>query len=129
MISWFHSREDRETSQWREFCEELLTPDLLNKHLFRYIDYAYATTLQTPIKKAKGLDCQEILIYEIFDLVPNNDQKAYLETLCDAGDTDALKWADPVIIDTLGFDQRTMETDYAIGAHTKWAIAEKWSDD
>lgn len=25
IIKWFNSREDRETSQWREFCEELLT--------------------------------------------------------------------------------------------------------
>jgi hypothetical protein len=56
IIQWFNSREDRETSQWREFCEELLTTNILqDKHTFRYIDYSYVTTIQTPIQKAKNL--------------------------------------------------------------------------
>jgi len=129
IIKWFHSREDREISQWREFCEELLTPGILDKHNFRYIDYKYATTLQTPMKKAKKLSCQEILIYEIFDLVPNTEQLQSLEAMCDQGDTDYIKWADPVLIDKLGFDERTKEVVYEIGAHTKWAIGERWTDD
>jgi hypothetical protein len=129
IIKWFHSREDRETSQWREFCEELLTPGILDKHIFRYIDYSYSTTLQTPIKKAKRLDCQEILIYEIFDLVPNTEQVEALEKMCDDGDTPLIKWADPLLVEKLGFDERTKEVEYEIGAHTKWAIFEKWTDD
>ncbi|CAM3715436.1 hypothetical protein MUGA111182_04865 [Mucilaginibacter galii] len=129
IIKWFHSREDREISQWREFCEELLTPAFVDKHIFRYIDYKYATTLQTPVKKAKKLDCQEILIFEIFDLVPDTDQLHALEALCDSGDTEYVKWADPILIDKLGFDERTKEIEYEIGAHTKWAITERWTDD
>ncbi len=129
MIRWFHSKEDREISQWREFCEELVTTGLLDKHKFRYIDYSYATTLQTPLKKAKKIDMQEILIYEIFDLVPNPEQKKYLEDLCDQGDTAEVRWADRVLIENLGFDQRTKEDEYQIGAHTKWALLEKWTDD
>ncbi|MDN3586085.1 hypothetical protein QWY86_05365 [Pedobacter aquatilis] len=127
MIDWFHSQKDRETSQWREFCEELLTTNILDKNLFRYIDYSYATTLMTPLKKAMGFDYQEILIYEIFDLIPNAQQEAYLENLLQLGDTDEIKWADPVIINTLGFDERNHHTPYQIGAHTKWAVKEKWS--
>ena len=126
IIDWFDSREDRETSQWREFCEELLTTGILDKHLFRYIDYRYSLTLQTPMQKAKNLNCQEILIYEIFDFIPNTDQEKYLKEVLSKGDDAEHKWADLHIISTLGFDERAKMSEYEIGAHTKWAILEKY---
>ncbi len=130
IIRWFNSRENRETSQWREFCEELITSNIINnKHAFRYIDYEYATTLQTPMKKAKRLDCQEILIFEIFDLIPNDEQKIELERMLAGGDTNEVKFADETLIYNLGFDTRTKETAYDIGAQTKWTLLEKWTDD
>lgn len=130
IINWFNSRENREISQWREFCEELLTTNIIaNKSAFRYIDYEYSATLQTPMKKAKKLDCQEILIYEIFDLIPNDDQKVELESMLANGDTHEIKFADEILIKNLGFDERTKETVYDIGAHTKWTLFEKWTDD
>jgi CBASS immunity effector Cap15-like protein len=129
MLKWFHSKEDREISQWREFCEELLTSGLVDKHEFRYIDYSYATTLQTPIKKAKKLDMQEILVYEIFDLIPTYSQLQYLENLRAQGNTKEIKWADRLSIQNLGFNEHTKTTAYEIGAHTKWALLEKWTDD
>lgn len=129
ILNWFHSKEDREISQWREFCEELLTSNILDKHEFRYIDYSYATTLQTPIKKAKKLDIQEILVYEIFDLIPTHTQLQYLQGLRAQGDTAELKWADALLIQNLGFNEHTKTTAYEIGAHTKWALLEKWTDD
>lgn len=128
IIRWFNSREDRETSQWREFCEELLTTNIItDKHSFRYIDYKYATTIQTPMQKAKNLSCQEILIFEIFDLIPNDEQIKVLDELYKNGDTAKLKWADETLINSLGFDERKKEMEYEIGAHTKWAINEKYS--
>ncbi|MDZ4810877.1 MAG: hypothetical protein SGI96_21790 [Bacteroidota bacterium] len=128
IIRWFNSREDRETSQWREFCEELLTTNIIkDKHTFRYIDYKYVTTIQTPIQRAKNLSCQEILIYEIFDLITNDEQITVLEELYKEGNTDKVKWADEIIINSLGFDERKKEMEYEIGAHTKWAINEKYS--
>ncbi|MDN3654052.1 hypothetical protein QWZ08_00355 [Ferruginibacter paludis] len=128
IIRWFNSREDREISQWREFCEELLTTNIItDKHSFRYIDYKYVTTVQTPIQKAKNLSCQEILIYEIFDLIPNDEQIKVLDELYQNGDTDRVKWADETLINSLGFDERKKEMEYEIGAHTKWAVNEKYS--
>lgn len=131
MIRWFNSREDREISQWREFCEELLTSNIIeskeDKHTFRYIDYKYVKTIQTPIQKAKNLDCQEILIFEIFDLIPNDEQTNVLDELFQKGNTEQVRWADVIIINSLGFNERTKEMEYEIGAHTKWAINEKYS--
>lgn len=130
IINWFNSRENREISQWREFCEELLTTNIISdKHAFRFIDYSYSTTLQTPMKKAKKLDCQEILIYEIYDLIPNDEQKIELERMLSIGDTEQVKFADEVLIKNLGFDERTKEIVYEIGAQTKWTLLEKWTDD
>jgi len=127
IITWFKSKEDREISQWREFCEELLSTEILNKHLFRYIDYKYADTLQTPLQKAKYLDCQEILIYEIFDLIPNEEQTKALEELFDKGNNDKIRWADEMLINGLGFNEWNKEKEFEIGAHTKWAINLKYS--
>lgn len=128
ILKWFNSREDREISQWREFCEELLTTNIIpDKHAFRYIDYKYVLTLQTPIQKAKNLKCQEILVYEIFDLIPSTDQIQVLDELYRKGDSEALKWADEVLINSLGFNERSKEMEYEIGPHTKWAINEKYT--
>lgn len=127
IIKWFNSKEDREISQWREFCEELLSTEILDKRLFRYIDYKYVDTLQTPLQKAKYLDCQEILVYEIFELIPNEEQLKALEDLLDNGINDKTRWADEMIINGLGFNEWTKETAFEIGAHTKWAINLKYS--
>jgi SMODS-associated NUDIX domain len=129
MLAWFRSQKDREISQWREFCEELLTPGLLPQPPFRYIDYTYAGSLQTPLQQAKKLPCQEILLYEIFDLIPNDEQRLILEQLLDEGDTADLKWADETLINHLGFDERTKEVVYEIGPHTKWALNLRWGND
>lgn len=129
ILSWFHSQKDRETSQWREFCEELLTTNLLSKELFRYIDYTYACTIQTPMRKAKRLPNQEILLFEIYDLVPTTEQQIALKQLLLQGDTVKIKWAEKQVIDALGTDHRLGTTPYEIGPHTKWALNEKWEDD
>ena len=126
IVKWFNSREDRETSQWREFCEELLSTGILDKHKFRYIDYRYVLTLQTPMQKAKNLDCQEILLYEIFDLIPNTEQEQDLEQLLDQGDKDTHRWATQDLINSLGFNSTTKRFEYEIGPHTKWAVNEKY---
>ncbi len=129
IIKWFGSKEDREISQWREFCEELLSTEILDKRLFRYIDYKYVDTLQIPLQKAKYLDCQEILIYEIFELIPNEEQLKALEDLLDNGTSSKVRWADELIINRLGLNELKKETEFEIGAHTKWAINLKYSQE
>jgi len=128
MIDWFNSQKDREISQWREFCEELLTTKILDKDVFRYVDYTYVGVVQTPLRKAKHLPNQEMFLFEIFDLKPTREQIPLLEELLMKGDTDQVKWVDRNTIETLGFDQATREKPFDIGAHTKWAIEEKWSE-
>lgn len=38
-----------------------------------------------------------------------------------------VKWADKLIINSLGFNEWTKEKEFDIGAHTKWAINLKYT--
>ena len=40
-LEWYNSKEDREISPWREFCEELISTDILHWKYFRFIDYKF----------------------------------------------------------------------------------------
>lgn len=59
--------------------------------------------------------------------MPNDEQIKVLDEIYKQGSTDRVKWADEIIINSLGFDERKKEMEFEIGAHTKWAINEKYS--
>ena len=76
-LEWFNSKQDRETSPWREFCEELISTNILPREQFKYIDYKFKGTIQTPILNLDSGD-KGIFIYEIYDLIINDEQFVYL---------------------------------------------------
>lgn len=125
-FSWFDSKQDRETSPWREFCEELLTTQILPQREFRYIDYRYKGTVRTPIitldSGGKGM-----FMYEVYDLVINDEQRLHLEALRAKGDQPSHIWADRYLIDRLGHDERSKTQVHEIAPHTKWAYDLHWS--
>lgn len=125
-IDWFNSKEDRETSPWREFSEELVAPNILPWKEFRYIDYKYKGTIQTPILNLDSND-KGMFIFEIYDLVANNAQFAILEQLQKNGNTNDLIWADSYLIDRLGHDESNKKYVHEIAQHTKWALNMKYS--
>ncbi len=125
-LDWFNSKEDREISPWREFCEELIVTDILPWREFRHIDYKYKATIQTPIINLDNGD-KGLFIYEIYDLVINDDQRPILQNLLQSGNTDQFIWADEYLINRLGHDERTRAYTYEISPHTKWALNLKWS--
>lgn len=130
-IDWFNTKKDREVSHWREFYEELIDVKgkVLPHCIFPYVNYNFACTVITPLKRTPGWDCWEILQYDVLDLLPNSDQEAELEKLLAKGDTEYIKWADEELIKCLGHDYREKEKLYDIGQHTKWVIQEKWCKD
>jgi len=125
-MDWFNSKEDREISPWREFCEELVSKEVLPSRPFRYIDYKYKKTIKTPIIRLDSGDLG-FFMYDIFDLVANDEQKVILEELFKKGDTDYHVWADEYIINRLGHDERNRQYQYDIAIHTKWALNLKYS--
>jgi hypothetical protein len=125
-IEWFNSKEDRETSPWREFCEELIITNILPWEQFRFINYKFKGTVQTPIL---NLDSEDIgmFIYEIYDLVINDEQKPFFESLLAKGNTNDYIWAEASLINRLGHIESDKEYFNEISKHTKWALNMKWS--
>lgn len=127
-IEWFKSKEDRETSPWREFCEELITTNILPWTQFRFIDYKFKGTVQTPILNLDSGD-KGIFIYEIYDLLINDEQKPIFEALLANGNTDNYIWADEYLIKRLGHSENEKGYVHDIAPHTKWSLNMKWSKD
>ena len=125
-LEWFDSKEDRETSPWREFCEELIATEILPHWQFRYIDYKFKRTIQTPIITLDNHD-KGLFIYEVYDLVVNNEQEPILQEIIRKGNSEKYIWADEYLINRLGHDERTKDYTYEIAPHTKWALNLKWS--
>lgn len=124
-LEWFKSKEDREISPWREFCEELISTEILPWRPFRYIDYKFKGIVQSPII---NMDCggKGMFLFEIYDLVINDEQRPVLQELLRNGDTDKYIWIDDYLIQRLGLDDRTREQVYEISPHTKSAQNLKW---
>ncbi|EPR71057.1 SMODS-associated NUDIX domain-containing protein [Cyclobacterium qasimii] len=125
-LEWFKSKEDREISPWREFCEELISTDILPWKPFRYIDYKFKGTVQSPIinmdSGGKGL-----FLFEVYDLVVNDEQKPVLEELQKRGNTAEYVWVDDYLIQRLGHDERTKDQLFEIAPHTKYAQNLSWN--
>lgn len=128
-IDWFKTGKDREISHWREFYEELIANEYapLSHELFPYVNYNFVGTVTTPIRHTDVFQCEEILQYDILDLIPTKEQEEALEKLMSEGDTEYYKWAGEKLIDTLGHDEQEKQSMYNIGPHTKWALNMKWS--
>jgi len=125
-INWFNSKKDRETSPWREFSEELLTTEILPWEKFRYIDYEYKATIQTPLITLDNGD-KGLFIHEIYDLIPNDEQEDELRKLLEKGNTDKYIWVDKSLINRLGHNESTKTYENEISLHAKWGMNLKWS--
>lgn len=124
-LEWFNSKEDRELSPWREFCEELISTEILPWKPFRYIDYRFRGIVKSPIINmdtgGKGM-----FLFEIYDLVINDEQRPVLEELLKNGNTADYIWVDDYLIQSLGHDERNKQQAYEIAPHTKSAQNLKW---
>jgi hypothetical protein len=113
-IKWFHSREDRELDPIREFYEELISTNYLSKNLFAYFDYRYIKQVTTKIKYSHHFECNEMLIYTIYELLPTEEQKKELDRMMQT-DSEEYKWVTLKEIECRGHSE---EGDIRIGEHT-----------
>jgi hypothetical protein len=126
-LEWFNSKEDREISPWREFCEELISTEILPWRPFRYIDYKFRGIVQSPILTMDSGD-KGMFLFEIYDLVINDEQRPVLEDLLRKGNKEEYIWVDDYLIQRLGHDDRSKEQVFEIAPHTKSAQNLKWVD-
>jgi hypothetical protein len=91
-VRWFESGHSRESSPWREFYEELIKPGMLPLKDFPYILEDFIQRDIRPIRFSEYAKSWELLIADIYELIPTQDQLAALRKLKVDGHPD-LVWA------------------------------------
>ena len=126
VIRWFESMHEREINPIREFKEEVLTTRILNKDTFDSIDYKHLRRFSKNLVWSDFFKCYEVLIYDVFELIPNNEQVLALIELDKQKNSLAKGFA---IVECDDIEQlRFMKNDKQvarIGQHTKLIINRK----
>ncbi|MFF5427041.1 MULTISPECIES: hypothetical protein [unclassified Streptomyces] len=87
-FKWFDSRQGREDSPWREFQEELLATGVLPQEKFPHIMHNYLKREVDPIRYSEWAASLEILVADVYELVPNQEQEDAFRQLANAGHPD-----------------------------------------
>lgn len=72
-LKWFYSKKNREITIHREFCEELIEPGFLTLESLLNFNAEYIRTFQTRLKMSTHFQCNEILIYDIFEVTLSDE--------------------------------------------------------
>lgn len=115
-ISWFESNTDRENNPQREFREELLdTNILIPRQAFESIDYNFLERNISKLKFSPHFQCPEILIKDIYEYIPTEEQEAILRNIFNQ-ETDYYRWFEQDEILSLGRTKDKKE--FRVGEHT-----------
>lgn len=117
-IKWFKNREDRELDPIREFHEELVNEGILSKDAFQYFSYRFIRLKKNPIKYSEHFKCNEILLSNIYELLPNSVQLIELRELL-SKENDYYRWFTYDEIEHLG---HTISREYRISPTAKWIL-------
>jgi len=93
VLNWFASQKGRETEPRREFKEELIDTNILDQKTFSHFDQQLIRRYSTDLKWSDFFGCYEILVYDVFELLPNEDQKRALSQLAEKGSNLVLGYA------------------------------------
>jgi hypothetical protein len=91
-LKWFGKGTNREADPWREFYEELVRPGILPNGVFPYVQYKHLGAHRTGIQFSEKFNKCELLLADIFELLPNKEQKEALLKLQREGHSDII-WA------------------------------------
>jgi hypothetical protein len=100
-LKWYDSQLGREVSPYREFYEELIRTDILTQKTFPYLNYLHTGRHQTKLHYSVHFKCFEILIAEIFEIKPNDEQLEELKALQSKNSTEYM-WAKEELIERRG---------------------------
>lgn len=78
VIKWFEEGKEREVSGEREFNEELISTNILDRDNFKQIKYKHIKRVSKNLEWSDFHSCYEILIHDIFELIPTETQKTEL---------------------------------------------------
>ena len=80
-LKWMGRRQEFETAPWREFYEELIKPGHLDAEAFATPHFEFVKTYATPLHFDQYSGHHQLLIYDVFDLLPTHQQTAELREL------------------------------------------------
>lgn len=78
VLNWFEIGKEREVDPKREFNEELLDTGILDLKVFGHFDFKHIRRFSKTLSWSDYFSCYEILTYDIFEIIPNEDQKQLL---------------------------------------------------
>jgi hypothetical protein len=119
-LEWYDTGKGREISPWREFYDELIAPGILPADRFPYIYYDYVKRNVTGIQYSEYFQCDELLIAEIYELIPTRDQLEALKALQSKSDEKYI-WTTESLIRSRGVDPPKNFTAY-ISNHAVWIL-------
>ena len=120
-VRWFEEGRGRETDGWREFYEELIATDLLPREVFRVIKYDRIKRIYRPMQYSPWAASQELLIADILELLPTDDQLVALRQLRSRIDRRVL-WASEKQIRRLGAEDGAANQATRIAQTAVWTI-------
>jgi hypothetical protein len=85
VLNWFESQKEREIDPKREFKEELLDTKILSQEVFSHFNHKHIRRYSTDINWSDFFGCFEILVYDVFELLPDHEQRMALIQLADGG--------------------------------------------
>lgn len=85
VLNWFAKGSEREKDARREFNEELIDTSILDGAVFRDFDARHIRRFSKSLQWSDYFSCYEILTYDIFELIPNEEQKEALVELAQQG--------------------------------------------
>lgn len=121
-VLWYLEGRGRETSPWREFNEELIETSVLSPDNFRAPAFDYIGRRVEGIRWTNHFQCFEVLIAEVFALVPTLKQVEELNSLRDRNDMPGVMWASPALIRALGYDAASQHQLTRISEHSSWLL-------
>lgn len=119
-LKWYKSQLGREVSPYREFYEELIHTEILTQKVFPYLNYIHLRQHKTGIHYSSHFKCYEILIAEIFEIQPNEEQTKALRDLQKI-DSDQYKWVTDDSIERRGAIPGGQST-YTISETSEWIL-------
>lgn len=82
-VRWYESGKGREVGPWREFYEELVRPGYLSVDDFPYVMHDQTKRIYRPMRYSPYAQSRELLIADVFELLPTNGQAQSLRRLRD----------------------------------------------
>ncbi len=80
-LRWYDSRAGRESDAWREFYEELIRPGILSSENFPHVFSRHLRRVQPPIRFSPWAQSKELLVADIYELLPSPTQEAEIRRL------------------------------------------------